>query len=249
MAAFVLPFGQLLYAASGHLGEVRSWQFLSAAWNSFLLALVAALVTVAIGVVLAYAGRALKSRLISSCNVAVRVGYAMPGTVLALGLMLPLAWLDNAIDGLMRQIFGISSGLLLSGTIAILLLAYVIRYLAVAIGAIEAGLDRRSPNLDAAARTLGESTASALRRVHLRLLGPSIGVAAILVFVDTMKELPATLLLRPFNFDTLATTVYAQVALEQFERAAPGAIAIVLVGLAPMLLHRTMSRGPASSRH
>src|SRR5690606_3756296 len=154
-------------------------------------------------------------------------GYAIPGTVLALGLMLPFAALDNGIDAVMRSTFGVSTGLLFTGSIALLVLACTIRFLAVSLGAIDSGLEKLSPNLDAAARTLGETPWSVLRRIHLPLILPALGSAALLVFVDAMKELPATLLLRPFNFETLATHVYSLAALEQFEAASLGALAIV----------------------
>jgi iron(III) transport system permease protein len=130
----------------------------------------------------------------------------------------------------------------------ILVLAYAVRFLAVALGTLEAGMERISPNLDAAARTLGETALSALWRVHLPLMLPAIGAAALLVFVDVMKELPATLLLRPFNFESLATHVYALAALERVEAASVGALAIVLVGLVPvLLLHRAVASGRTGS--
>ena len=135
--------------------------------------------------------------------------------MLALGLLIPLAGLDNAVDAWMRSAGSASPrGLLLSGSLFVVVLAYVIRFLAVSLSALEAGFERLSPNLDAAARTLGETALSALWRVHMPLLVPALGAAALLVFVDAMKELPATLLLRPFNFETLATHVYAYAALE-----------------------------------
>jgi iron(III) transport system permease protein len=163
---------------------------------------------------------------------------------LALGLLIPLAGFDNWLDGHARSYLGISTGLLLSGTVATLVLAYSVRFLAVAHGGVEAGLERISPNLDAAARTLGESAWSALWRVHLPLLLPALATAALLVFVDAMKELPATLLLRPFNFETLSTHVYALASLEQLEAASVGAITIVLVGLVPvLLLHKAVADG------
>jgi iron(III) transport system permease protein len=168
--------------------------------------------------------------------------------VLALGLLFPFAGLDNRIDAMARSVFGVSTGLLLSGTAVILVLAYAVRFLAVALGTLEAGMERISPNLDAAARTLGETALSALWRVHLPLMLPAIGAAALLVFVDVMKELPATLLLRPFNFESLATHVYALAALERVEAASVGALAIVLVGLVPvLLLHRAVASGRTGS--
>jgi iron(III) transport system permease protein len=146
----------------------------------------------------------------------------------------------------MRTTFGISTGLMLTGSVIALTLAYVTRFLAVALGALDAGLQRISPNLDAAARALGETALSALFRVHLPMLTPALAAGALLVFVDAMKELPATLLMRPFNFETLATHVYGLVAVEQLEQAAPAALLIVLAGLVPvLLLHRTLADGRA----
>jgi iron(III) transport system permease protein len=149
----------------------------------------------------------------------------------------------------MRANFGVATGLVLSGSLIALTLAYVIRFLAVSLGAVESGLERISPNLDAAARALGETALSTLRRVHLPLLLPALASAGLLVFVDAMKELPATLLLRPFNFDTLATHVYSFAALEQFEAAALGALTIVVTGLVPvLLLHKAVATGRAGGR-
>jgi iron(III) transport system permease protein len=163
-------------------------------------------------------------------------GYALPGTILALGLLIPLAAFDNWLDGIARAWLGVSTGLLLSGTIVALVIAYAVRFMAVSLAAIESGLSRLSPNLDAAARTLGETALTALRRVHFPLLRPAIGTALLLVFVDVMKELPATLLLRPFDFETLATRVYGFAAIEAFEEAAFGALTIVAIGLVPVIL-------------
>ena len=144
----------------------------------------------------------------------------------------------------MRAWFGISTGLLLSGSFIALLLAYQVRFLAMALGSIEAGFGRISPNVDAAARTLGETSASTLQRVLLPMLRPALGAGALLVFVDTMKELPATLLLRPFDTETLATRVYSFAALEQVETAGLAALMIVAAGLLPLiLLQRTIDRG------
>jgi iron(III) transport system permease protein len=137
---------------------------------------------------------------------------------------------------------------LLSGSLIVIVLAYSIRFLTVALSALEAGFERLSPNLDAAARALGETALSALWRVHIPLLAPALGAAALLVFVDGMKELPATLLMRPFNFETLATHVYSYAGLELFENATPGALAIVLAGLVPvLLLHQAVAGGRAGS--
>jgi iron(III) transport system permease protein len=252
LAGFVIPGFLLVEHAWRNLAEATTSAFWSAAWHSVLLSSLAAVACTALGLGLAFARRttmttsraALSSadRFIAIAPRFASLGYAIPGTVLALGLLIPLAAFDNMFDAAMRQIFGISTGLLISGTLCVLVLAYTIRFLTVSIGALEASFDRLSPNLDAAARTLGETAASTLRRVHLPLLVAPLGAAGLLVFVDGMKELPATILLRPFNFDTLATHVYSYAALEQFDRAAPGALAIVLVGLIPvLLLHKTIA--------
>lgn len=249
LAGFVIPAVVLSRHALSHAAEFVDSGFLSAALNSLLLSGIAAAVTVTIAVILCYAKRVLASRssalAVSLCG----FGYAVPGTVLAIGLLIPLAAVDNIVDAAMRSSFGISTGLLLSGSLFAITLAYVIRFLTVALGGVEAGLERISPNLDAAARTLGETALSTLRRIHLPMVMPALGAAALLVFVDAMKELPATLLLRPFNVETLATHVYSLAGIEQFERASPGALLIVIVGLVPLLvLHKTIAGGRAGQR-
>ena len=246
MAGFGVPFLVLVSHAAHYASDALTSGFWRAALNSVGLAALAAVISVALGIALVYAGRTYKSWFTLSVLRLVGVGYAIPGVIVALGLIIPLAGLDAMIDGLMRQTIGISSGLLISGSVAILVLAYVCRFLAVAVGSIEAGYGRLSPNLDSAARTLGETATSALVRVHLPMLAPALAAAALLVFVDAMKELPATLLLRPMNFETLATKVYTFAALEQFEQGALGALAIVLVGLIPVLaLHKAVAGGRA----
>jgi iron(III) transport system permease protein len=254
LLGFVIPCLLLVEHALRNLGETVTPAFWQAAWHSVLLSGLAAIACTALALALAFARRttltgrsmahARPDRFIAAAYRFAGLGYAIPGTVLALGLLIPLAAFDNAIDGLLRRTLGISTGLVISGSLLILVLAYTIRFLTVSLGALEAGFDRLSPNLDAAARTLGETAASTLRRVHLPLLVPPLGAAALLVFVDSMKELPATILLRPFNFDTLATHVYSYASLEQFDRAAPGALAIVLVGLVPILLLHKAIAGP-----
>ncbi|MFM9939878.1 MAG: ABC transporter permease [Hyphomicrobiaceae bacterium] len=246
VVGFLFPSLVLANNAVRHAGGALAGGFWRAAMNSLLLAAVAALAAATIGLLLAYARRVASNGFTRPAVRLAGLGYALPGTVLALGLFIPLAALDGRIDTAVRSLTGYSSGLLISGTLVILIVAYVVRFLAVSLGTIEAGLERISPNLDAAARTLGETAISALFRVHLPLLVPAIGTAALLVFVDAMKELPATLLLRPFDFETLATHVYSLVAIEQPEAASVGALAIVAVGLVPvLLLHRAISEGRA----
>jgi iron(III) transport system permease protein len=246
VAGFLVPALVLAANVVRHGGEALAVGFWRAALNSFLLAAAAAATAAALGLLLAYARRVAANGFTRPAVRIAGLGYALPGTVLALGLFIPLAALDLRIDALALGLSGRSTGLLLSGTILVLVIAYTVRFLAVSLGTIEAGLERISPNLDAAARTLGETALSALWRVHLPLLVPAVGTAALLVFVDAMKELPATLLLRPLDFGTLATHVYSLVLIEQPEAASVGALAIVAVGLVPvLLLHRAVTEGRA----
>ena len=248
LAGFVAPFAVLLVQATAHVSDALAVGFWRAVRNSVSISVVAAAATVLIGLLLAYARRLVPGAFVRTAVRAASLGYALPGTVLALGLLIPLAALDNHVDALARSLLGVSTGLLLSGSLFVIVLAYAIRFLAVSIGALDAGFERLSPNLDAAARTLGETTLSALWRVHMPLLLPALGAAGLLVFVDAMKELPATLLLRPFNFETLATHVYSYAALEMFEQTALGALTIVVIGLIPvLLLHEAVAGGRAGS--
>ncbi|WP_329645716.1 iron ABC transporter permease [Hyphomicrobium sp.] len=246
VVGFIVPFLLLAKFAMGHVSVAVEGGFLRAAWNSIFLATLAAAAAVGLALLISYAPRVARTGFTRFAARASGFGYALPGTVLAIGVLIPLAGLDNTIDAWFREVFGISTGLIISGSIAALVYAYVIRFLAVALGGIEAGLERISPNLDAAARTLGETASSALWRIHLPLLLPALGAAGLLVFVDALKELPATLLLRPFNFETLATHVYAFAALEQVESGALGALSIVLAGLVPLIvLHHAIASGRA----
>ncbi len=248
IAGFVIPVLVLLRHAAVHAGHSMSSGVVHAAVNSLMLSAAVATAAVCVAVLLAYAARVASNGFIRPAVQVAGLGYAVPGTVLAIGVLIPFAAFDNWIDGWARDAIGSSTGLLLSGTLVALSVALVIRFLAVALGTVTAGLERVSPNLDAAARALGETALSAMVRVHLPLLLPALGAAALLVFVDAMKELPATLLLRPFNYETLATHVYSLAALEQFETAALGAILIVAAGLVPvLLLHKAVAGGRAGS--
>ncbi|MEZ5850238.1 MAG: iron ABC transporter permease [Hyphomicrobiaceae bacterium] len=246
LIGFAAPFGVIAMNAWHHIELAQEAGFWMAAGNSVLLSATTAMAAVGTALALAYARRVASNGFTRPAVRLAGLGYALPGTVLALGLLIPLAALDNHIDAFTRQAFGSKVGLLVTGTMLVLVVAYTVRFLAVALGGIEAGLERISANLDAAARSLGETAMSALWRIHLPLLMPALGTAGLLVFVDAMKELPATLLLRPFNFETLATHVYAFASLEQLEAASVGSLAIVLVGLVPVvLLHRAIATGRA----
>ena len=173
------------------------------------------------------------------------LGYAIPGTVLAIGLLPGLMALDGALADLIEWVRGGTAGLLLSGSGAVLVYAYATRFVAISAGGVESGLAKLSPSLDCAARALGQTAAGALRRVHLPMLRPALGAAALLVFVDCMKELPMTLLLRPQNYETLATHLYGEAARGSYEDGAVAALCIVLVGLAPVILLGRFSRRPS----
>nr|WP_246422530.1 iron ABC transporter permease [Roseospira visakhapatnamensis] len=226
----------------------ESWTtgFVTQALNSLALSSGAALIAVAIGLFLAYAvrlhgGRGL--RLLVRCA---GLGYAIPGAVLAVGVLTVLAGLDTALDRVMEATFGLDTGLLLSGSVVALLFAYTVRFLALSHGTIDAGLGRVRPSLDMAARTLGRAPGQVLREVHAPLIRGSLLTAGLLVFVDAMKELPATLILRPFNVDTLATHVYQYASDELLEQSALAALCIVLTGLIPVvLLSRSITRARA----
>jgi iron(III) transport system permease protein len=246
LAGFIIPFGVLLGAVFSSPQETAGSPFWRTMLNSVTLAGFAALITVIMAFALSFAARMAPSPPVKGAARLAGVGYAMPGAVIALGAFIPFAALDNALDAAMRETFGVSTGLLLSGTIFALVFVYCVRFMAVALNVFEAGYQQVSPHLDAAARTLGASVPRLLREVHVPLLRPAAGAAALLVFVDAMKELPATLLLRPLNFETLATQIYIFASLEQFERSALAALAIVALGLAPVIvLHRAIARGRA----
>ena len=246
VVGFVIPFIALATNAFRNLEPAFEAGFWPATANSLWLAACSAIAALLLGLILAYARRVSANGLTKPAFRLAGLGYAIPGTVLAIGLLIPLGAFDNALDAFMRSHLNVSTGLLLTGSAGALVLAYVIRFLAIALGAIDSGLSRISPNLDAAARALGETPLSALSRIHLPLLTPALASGGLLVFVDAMKELPATLLMRPFNFDTLATHVYSLAAIEQFEQAALGALMIVFVGLIPVLaLHRVVANGRA----
>ncbi len=243
LAGFVIPAAHLAHEAWARVAQFGlSPNLLIETRNSVMFAAAATAVAIALGTVLAYAVRLDRTGTAITATRIASLGYAIPGTVLAVGLLTPLATFDNFIDGISKDWFGIGTGLLISGSGAALVLAYVIRFLTISAGGIEAGFAKISLNLDAASRNLGETTFGTVRRVHLPLLGPALGAAAILVFVDCMKELPATLLLRPFGFETLSTHIYAEASRGTYEDGAVAALLIVLAGLGPVLLLARMSR-------
>ncbi len=245
LLGFLVPLLMLLSWAIETAPMMVDAAFWRAAEHSLLLSAIAAGVAVALALTLAYGVRLHPTPLVRWATRSASLGYAVPGLVIAVGVIMPLAALDTALDSASRSVFGLSTGLLLSGTLVALLFAYVIRFLAIALNATEAALGKVTPQMDFAARSLGRSAGQTLWSVHLPIIRPSLLAACLLVFVDVMKELPATLILRPFNFDTLAVLVYAMAGDERLADAAPASLAIVLVGLLPVLL---LARALARSR-
>lgn len=245
---FLLPFASLADMSLAHLDQFADNDFIGYATNSFTLSVSTALLALGIAIVLAYSKRLYANR--RSLLVASRMsnlGYALPGAVLAIGVIVPLAAFDNGVDEFMRSHFDISTGLLLSGTPFALVFAYCVRFLAVSGGTVDSSLAKVTPNMDMAARSLGANSLRTLREVHLPLIRGGLLTAVLVVFVDCMKELPATLILRPFNYDTLATFVYQYASDERIEQCSPAALLIVLVGIIPViLLSRTITATRAS---
>ncbi|MFH7326746.1 ABC transporter permease [Desulfurivibrio sp. C05AmB] len=247
LAAFavcLLPlfFGFLLPAAQLGAWAVATWEhsfdasFLVLTRNSLLLAAAAALLTLALALLLAYGKRLRPTRVIRTAVQVAGMGYAVPGLVIAIGVIIPFAWLDNTVDSWMRENFNISTGLLLSGTVAALLFAYVARFMAVALHTVDAGLGKIKPSMDDAARILGLRPFAVLRQIHLPVMRGSLLTALLLVFVDVLKELPATLVLRPFNFNTLAVRAFELASDEFLAESSLAALAIVAAGILPVIL-------------
>jgi len=233
---FLLPAILLTLMGLRHLDQLADGRLWGYARNSLILAGLAAALAGAIALVLAYGLRLHPSRPMQAFVRLASMGYAIPGSVIAVGVLVPLGAFDNALDAWMRANLGISTGLLFSGTIVALIYAYLVRFLAIAFNTVETSLNRIKPSLDDAARSLGHSPAATLRRVHVPLMGGGLITAVLLVFVDVMKELPATILIRPFNFDTLAIRAYQMASDERLAEAAFPALAVVLVGMLPVIL-------------
>jgi len=248
---FVLPAAQLLYWSLVTATTGLDSRFLGLTLNSLILAAAAAAIAVALALILGYGKRLRPTRTVNAGVRLAAMGYAVPGTVIAVGVLLPFAWLDNTLDAWMREQFGISTGLLLSGTLTALIFAYTVRFLSVSLQAVEAGLGKIRMSMDDAARSMGRGPLAVLRDVHLPLMKSTVLTALLLVFVDVLKELPATLILRPFNFNTLAVRAYEMAADERLADAGAPALMIVAVGIIPVImLSRAISRGrPGPMQH
>lgn len=241
LLAFLLPFGILLSYAIGYFEQSWDKCFLQLSLNSLSLALITSLLCCLIALLLMFVRRisprqsdALPSRLAST-------GYALPGTVLAIGVLVPLTMLDFAINDLADLVGIAGPGLILTGSVMALIFAFCVRFVAIAIGSVESSYKRISPSLDMVSLTMGQTPRQLLRRVHLPLLAKGLFAGALLVFIESMKELPAALLLRPIGFENLATYVFQFASDEKLEHGALAAIVIVLVGLVPLIyLNRSL---------
>ena len=240
---FLIPAGQLGYWAATHASQF-DLNFALLVWNSFSLAFLAALIALFVALLLAYAKRVYSTNIVNTSVSIASLGYALPGTIIAIGVIIPLAWLDHQLIAFAKNALMWDIGLLLSGTVFALLIAYTIRFLAISIGAVESGLNKIRPSLDEAGLSLGRKKLWVLTKIHIPLMRGSVLTALLIVFVDVLKELPATLILRPFNYNTLAVRAYELASDERLADAAPASLMIVFVGIAPViLLSRSISAG------
>jgi iron(III) transport system permease protein len=239
---FILPAGVILRHALANAGGWVAPGLGQALLNTLFVGGTAAVVTVVAALFLVYGVKLTGSQLPRRIMPISTIGYAAPGAVLGVGILIPLATIDNRLADAILGVTGWDPGLMLTGTAFAVIYAYAVRFFAIAQGAAEAAMDRVSPSLPMAARSLGRSAGGALRSVYVPLIRGSVGTALLLVFVDCVKELPATLLLRPFNYNTLSTRVYEKASLEQLGQDAPAATLVILVGLAAVALVARASR-------
>lgn len=239
---FVLPVSVIGKHAISNADQWLAPGLLQALTNTIIVAGLAAVITVSAALIMVYGVRLTGKRLPRLLLPISTIGYAAPGAVLGVGILIPLASFDHFLADSVEATTGFDPGLLLTGTAFAIVLAYCVRFFAIAQGAADAAMGRVSPNLPMAARSLGRSAGGALRSVYVPLIKGSVGTALLLVFVDSVKELPATLLLKPFNYNTLATRVYEQASLEQIGAASPAALLVIGVGLAAVILMARASR-------
>jgi iron(III) transport system permease protein len=247
---FLLPGGQLAFWATQTWQEMVDESFMLLTLHTVLLGLSAAGLAVLLALFLAYGKRMIGGALVNASIRVSAIGYAIPGTVVAVGIIIPFAWLDNSIDAFMREHFDYSTGLMLSGTLFAVMFAYMVRFLAVSLQTVESGLGKIKPSMDDAARSLGYRPRETLLKVHMPLMKGSLLTALLIVFVDVMKELPATLILRPFNFNTLAVRAFELASDERLADSSTAALMIVAVGLLPVIyLSRSISQSRAGQNH
>ncbi|XWN38103.1 MAG: iron ABC transporter permease [Balneola sp.] len=246
---FILPVLLLLSMFFNNMDSVNT-RFLLYSLNTLSVAAIAGLITVSVALLMAYSSRLNPSNLVKGLNQFGALGYAIPGSVIAVGVLIPFGWLDNTIDSFARSNFQVSTGLLLSGTLFAMIFAYVVRFLSVSYNGINSSLQKISPSVDEASGGMGYSFSQILRKIHIPMLSGGLLSAFLLVFVDVMKELPATIIIRPFNFDTLAVQVYRLASDERLGESAGAALAIVLVGIIPViLLSKTITRSRKIEDH
>ncbi len=234
--AFLLPVTQLLVWATRFFARDFDWRYLEFLWHSLLLSALAALLTCLVALLMVYSARRHRDPATRAAVRVATIGYALPGAVLAVGVFVPIAWLDQQLGAMALQLFQVETGLLLQGTIVTMLIAYMTRFLAVGHQPIDSALQRITGSIDEAAMGLGLNGWAMLQRVHLPMLKGGILTAATLVFVDVMKEMPITLMTRPFGWDTLAVRIFEMTSEGEWERAALPAVALVLAGLVPIIL-------------
>ncbi len=234
--------------ADSTLAFARAGEFVTLAWHSFSLAGVTAAIAVLISLLLAYAGYRQQSIVIHAANRLIGLGYAIPGMVIAVGVLLPVTLLDHRLADALSALTGRDTGLILSGGVGVLVYAYLIRFLSIGLQTCEAGFAKIAPGMDDAARSLGAGSTEVAWRIHMPLIKTSLITAGLMVFVDVMKELPATLVMRPFGFDTLAVRTYTLAKDERLAEASLAALAIVLVGLIPVIFaSRVITGGDSHS--
>ncbi|WP_246540366.1 ABC transporter permease [sulfur-oxidizing endosymbiont of Gigantopelta aegis] len=233
---FGLPFTQLLIWTIETADEMINSDFYALVANSLSLALVTSLLALMLALFMGYGQRLKNTPFIRLMVRIASMGYAIPGTVIAIGVVIPFAWLDNTVDDWSRSQFDFSTGLIFSGTLFALVFSYLVRFLAVSVGSVESSLGKIKPSMDDAARSMGFTPFQVLKKVHIPIMRTTLLTAILLVFVDVLKELPATLLLRPFNFNTLAVHAYELAADERLADASSAAIMIVMTGIIPVIL-------------
>ncbi|MDO6524407.1 iron ABC transporter permease [Motilimonas sp. 1_MG-2023] len=240
---FIFPFSMLVYFATQYFTDSWTAEFIEFSLNTFFIAGVVAVLACIIAILVGLFRRLHMQR---GSDIPARLssmGYAVPGTVLAIGILIPFGWLDHSLNDLVEHFGGQGPGLLFSGTMLALIAGYLVRFTAIAVGAVESSINKIPPSLDMVSRTLGHSPVKMVRKVHIPLISKGCFTAVLLVFIESMKELPAALILRPFNFETLATYVYQFVSDEMIEHGALAAIVIILVGLVPLIiLSRSIER-------
>ena len=236
MLGFLLPSGILLKLAMSAGDAQFGSRYFTLTFNTVSLGAVTAALAVVLALLVGYAGRSARAPAVAIAKRIAGMGYALPGAVIAVGVLIPVTRLDHALAASIQALTGTSPGLIITGSIAALVYAYLVSFFAVALQSIEAGLTKVTPSMDSAARSLGLGPGATVLRVHAPLLRRSALTAALLVFVDVMKELPATFVMRPFNFDTLAVQAYNLASDERLAEAATPALTIVVAGLLPLLV-------------